>query len=67
MTDKARIPVVLSGVRTPMGRFLGALSPLPATQLGALTVTEAVRRAGIEPSAVEDVILGNVASTGGNT
>ncbi len=65
MTDKARIPVILSGVRTPIGRFLGGLSPLSATDLGALTVAEAVRRAGIEPGAVEDVIMGNVVGAGG--
>ena len=65
MTDKARIPVIISGVRTPTGRFLGGLSPLPATQLGALTVAEAVRRAGIDPGVVEDVILGNVVPAGG--
>lgn len=65
MTDKARIPVILSGARTPMGRFLGGLSPLPATQLGAITVAEAVKRAGIDASAVEDVIMGNVVPAGG--
>ena len=43
MSDKERIPVILSGVRTPIGRFLGGLSTLPATQLGALTVQEAVK------------------------
>ncbi len=65
MEDKGRIPVLLSGVRTPIGRFLGGLSTLPATQLGALTVAEAVRRAGIDPGAVEDVIMGNVVGAGG--
>ncbi len=65
MTDKARTPVILSGVRTPIGRFLGGLSPRPATELGALTVREAVNRAGIEPGAVEDVIMGNVVGAGG--
>jgi acetyl-CoA C-acetyltransferase len=65
MSDKERIPVILSGVRTPIGRFLGGLSTIPATELGALTVREAVNRAGIEPSAVEDVIMGNVVSAGG--
>jgi acetyl-CoA C-acetyltransferase len=64
MTDKSRVPVILSGVRTPIGRFLGGLSPLQATELGARTVREAVRRAGIDPGAVEDVILGNVVSAG---
>jgi acetyl-CoA C-acetyltransferase len=48
-----------------MGRFLGGLSPLSATQLGALTVAEAVRRAGIDAGAVEEVILGNVVPAGG--
>jgi acetyl-CoA C-acetyltransferase len=64
MTDKARVPVILSGVRTPIGRFLGGLSPLSATQLGAITVREAVARAGIEGGAVEEVILGNVVGAG---
>jgi len=65
MSDKERIPVILSGVRTPIGRFLGGLSTLPATELGALTVQEAVKRAGIDAGAVEDVIMGNVVSAGG--
>jgi len=65
MTDKARIPVILSGVRTPVGRFLGGLSPLSATELGALTVQEAVKRAGIDPAVVEEVIMGNVVPAGG--
>jgi acetyl-CoA C-acetyltransferase len=64
MTDKARVPVILSGVRTPIGRFLGGLSPFPATQLGALTVREAVARAGIGPGLVEEVIMGNVVGAG---
>ena len=65
MSDKERIPVILSGVRTPIGRFLGGLSTLPATQLGALTVQEAVKRAGIDADAVEDVIMGTVVGAGG--
>ena len=65
MTDKAKTPVILSGVRTPIGRFLGGLSTLPATTLGALTVQEAVKRAGIDAGAVEDVIMGNVVGAGG--
>ncbi|MGM0668836.1 MAG: thiolase family protein [Gemmatimonadota bacterium] len=64
MTDKARIPVILSGVRTPMGRFLGGLSPLQAPQLGAIAVEEAVKRAGIDPGEVEEVIMGNVVPAG---
>jgi acetyl-CoA C-acetyltransferase len=65
MTDKAKTPVLLSGVRTPIGRFLGGLSTLSATDLGALTVREAVARAGIDPGAVQDVIMGNVVGAGG--
>ncbi len=65
MTDKSRIPVILSGVRTPIGRFLGGLSPLRATELGARAVREAVKRAGVEPGLIEDVIMGNVVSAGG--
>ncbi len=65
MADKSRVPVILSGVRTPIGRFLGGLSPLAAAKLGALTIQEAVKRAGIEPGMVEDVIMGNVVSAGG--
>ena len=65
MTDKEKTPVILSGVRTPIGRFLGGLSTLPATHLGALTVQEAVKRAGIDAGVVEDVIMGNVVGAGG--
>ncbi len=57
-------PIILSAVRTPIGRFLGGLSSLSATQLGALAVAEAVRRAGVSPDAVDEVIMGNVVSAG---
>ena len=57
-------PVILSAVRTPVGRFLGALEPLTATELGAIVVREAVLRAGIDPSLVDEVIMGNVVSAG---
>src|SRR5437660_1295909 len=56
--------VITGAARTPIGSFLGALSTLPATKLGALAICEAVRRAGIEPGAVEEVIMGNVLSAG---
>ena len=56
--------VLLSAVRTPVAKFQGALAPLPATLLGAAVVREAVRRAGIEPEQVDEVILGNVLSAG---
>lgn len=57
-------PVILSAVRTPIGKFLGALAPVQATEMGALVVKEAVARAGIEPTQVDEVIMGNVLSAG---
>jgi acetyl-CoA C-acetyltransferase len=57
-------PVILSAVRTPIGKYLGGLSGLTATQLGAIVVKEAVRRAKLEPAQVEDVILGQVVQGG---
>jgi len=60
----ATTPVILSACRTPIGRFLGGLSPLPAPKLGALVVREAVRRAGVGDETVDEVILGNVLQGG---
>jgi len=60
-----RESVIVSAVRTPTGKFLGALKDLSATQLGALVVAEAVRRAGIDPAIVDECIMGNVVSAGG--
>ncbi|MGH9733629.1 MAG: acetyl-CoA C-acetyltransferase [Candidatus Acidiferrales bacterium] len=57
-------PVILSAVRTPIGKFMGGLSPLSATQLGAKAVAEAIRRAGLEPKQVDEVIMGNVVQAG---
>jgi acetyl-CoA C-acetyltransferase len=57
-------PVILSAVRTPIGKFMGGLSPLSATELGAKVVTEVVRRAGIDPGLVDEAILGNVVQAG---
>ncbi|MBI3933533.1 MAG: acetyl-CoA C-acetyltransferase [Acidobacteria bacterium] len=56
--------VILSAVRTPIGKFLGTLTPIKATDLGALVVKEAVSRAGIEPAQVDEVIMGNVLGAG---
>ena len=56
--------VILSAVRTPIGKFMGGLAPLSATELGAKVVTEVVRRAGIEPNQVDEAILGNVVQAG---
>jgi acetyl-CoA C-acetyltransferase len=55
---------ILSACRTPIGKFRGALSALPVTELGAVAVREAVRRAGAKPADIEEVILGNVLSAG---
>jgi len=59
-----REPVILSAVRTPIGKFQGSLAPFSATDLGAIVVREAVKRAGIEPGAVDEIIMGNVISAG---
>src|SRR5580693_9477904 len=56
--------VIVSGVRTPVGKFQGALSDLSATQLGAIAVREAVRRANLDPAVVDECIMGNVVSAG---
>jgi acetyl-CoA C-acetyltransferase len=59
-----RESVIVSAVRTPTGKFLGALKDLPATELGALVVREAVARAGIEPPLVDECLMGNVLQAG---
>jgi acetyl-CoA C-acetyltransferase len=56
--------VIVSATRTPTGRFLGGLKSLSATELGAIAVREAVRRAGIDPASVDECIMGNVMSAG---
>jgi acetyl-CoA C-acetyltransferase len=56
--------VIVSAVRTPTGRFLGALKEFSAPALGALVVAEAVRRAGIDPNLVDECIMGNVVGAG---
>src|SRR6266566_1728300 len=56
--------VIISGCRTPVGKFQGSLSDLSATQLGAIAVREAVKRSGIEPERVDECIMGNVISAG---
>jgi acetyl-CoA C-acetyltransferase len=55
---------IVSAVRTPTGKFLGALKDFKATELGALVVREAVSRAGVEPENVDELIMGNVISAG---
>src|SRR6187549_455157 len=56
--------VIVSAVRTPTGKFLGALKDFTAPQLGAMVVREAVRRAGIDPANVDECIMGNVVTAG---
>jgi acetyl-CoA C-acetyltransferase len=56
--------VILSGVRTPFGKFGGTLSSLTASQLGGIAVKEAIARAGVNPEDVQEVILGTVLQGG---
>src|SRR5512142_1633534 len=56
--------VIISGVRTPVGKFQGSLSEFSATQLGAMVVREAVKRANLDPQQVDECIMGNVVSAG---
>ena len=56
--------VIVSAVRTATGKFLGALKPFTAPELGAIVIREAVARAGIDPAIVEECIMGNVVSAG---
>lgn len=62
MSDEA--VVIVSGARTPMGGFQGSLSPVSAPELGAISIAEAIRRAGIEAADVQEVIMGNVLPAG---
>ncbi|HMU60742.1 MAG TPA: acetyl-CoA C-acetyltransferase [Gemmatimonadales bacterium] len=57
-------PVLVSAVRTPIGRYLGGLSSLSAPQLGAVVIREALKRAGVDPAAVDEVIMGHVLQGG---
>ena len=57
-------PVIVAACRTPIGRFQGGLAPLTAPQLGAIAVRDALRRAALDPSEVDEVILGNVLTAG---
>lgn len=55
---------ILGGCRTPIGKLLGGLSPVPATQLGAIAITEALRRTSTDPAKVDEVIMGMVLQAG---
>src|SRR5882757_2744675 len=56
--------VIISGCRTPVGKFQGSLSDFSAPQLGAMVVREAVKRAGVDAAQVDECIMGNVISAG---
>src|SRR6202000_1120304 len=56
--------VIVAGVRTPVGKFQGALSSFSAVQLGSLVVREALSRARLNPDQVDECIMGNVVSAG---
>lgn len=60
----AREAVILSGTRTPIGKFLGGLSSLSAAELGQVAVRAAVERSGVNPDDINELILGNVVSAG---
>jgi acetyl-CoA C-acetyltransferase len=62
--SKENEAVILSAARTPIGKFQGALSGIPATKLGAIAVKAAVERAGIDPKEIEEVLMGNVVQAG---
>ncbi len=57
-------PVIISACRTAIGKFQGSLTPFSAVDLGAFAVREAVRRAGIDPALVDEIIMGNVVPAG---
>jgi acetyl-CoA C-acetyltransferase len=60
----SREVVILSAARTPVGRYLGTLTDIPASQLGAIAMIEALKRAGVAASEIEEVIMGNVLQAG---
>ncbi|MGI9077971.1 MAG: acetyl-CoA C-acetyltransferase [Gemmatimonadaceae bacterium] len=60
----SRTPVIVAAARTPIGKFLGTLSSLPAPELGAVAIREALKRSGIGSEDVEEVIMGNVVQAG---
>ena len=63
-TDASRTPVIVSAVRTPIGKFLGALAPLDAPELGAIAIRAAVDRSGVPVEDIDEVIMGNVIQGG---
>lgn len=64
MADKSKIPVIVGGVRTPIGRFLGGMASISAPNLGAIAIGSALERSGIDSTAIDEVIMGNVVTAG---
>lgn len=64
MSDPRLTPVIVGAARTPIGKYLGALSSLTAPQLGAVAIRAALERAGVRGEAVQEVIMGNVLQAG---
>ena len=62
--DPRREPVIVSAVRTPIGKFLGALSSLPAPALGAIAIKAACERIQLDPALIDEVIMGEVVQAG---
>ena len=64
MPDKSRTPVIVGAARTPIGKFLGALSALTAPELGAIAIREALKRSKVPAEDVQEVIMGHVIQGG---
>jgi acetyl-CoA C-acetyltransferase len=64
MSNKSRVPVIVGAARTPIGKFLGALSPLSAPELGGIAIREAVKRSRVAPEDIQEVIMGHVIQGG---
>jgi len=64
MTDKSRTPVIVGAARTPIGKFLGALSTLSAPELGGIAIREALKRSKVPAEDVQEVIMGHVLQGG---
>jgi acetyl-CoA C-acetyltransferase len=64
MSDKSRTPVIVGAARTPIGKFLGALSALSAPELGAIAIREALKRSKVPAEDVQEVIMGHVLQGG---
>jgi acetyl-CoA C-acetyltransferase len=64
LSNNPREAVIVSAVRTPVGRFQGTLAPLSASDLGAVAIRAAIERAGVNPASIDEVLMGNVVQAG---